>query len=116
MQVDQFRVGQSLRDEMTRNLMEAKLQLQNPPVTVVVVQTGVAPTRPVFPLPLLNTIVAGLTGGAAGSYYALLMGYLGRLKRARIRREMDWSPFLDGRFAEFARSQSMPSGERAIEG
>jgi ABC-type Fe3+ transport system permease subunit len=60
----------------------------------------------VFPLPILNTIVAGLTGLAAGSYYALLMGYLSRLKKARIQRELDWSPFLDGQFMEFARSQA----------
>lgn len=115
LQLDQLRVGQSVRDEMTRNLMEAKLQLQDPPVAVVVVQTGVPPTRPVFPLPTLNTIVAGLTGAAAGAYYALLMGYLGRLKSARIRREMDWSPFLDGSFTEFARTQSAPANDPAAE-
>jgi uncharacterized protein involved in exopolysaccharide biosynthesis len=115
LQLDQFRVGQSVRDEMTRNLMEAKLQLQDPPVAVVVVQTGVPPTRPVFPLPALNTVVAGLTGAAAGAYYALLMGYLARLKSARIRREMDWSPFLDGSFIEFAKAQSAPANDSTAE-
>jgi uncharacterized protein involved in exopolysaccharide biosynthesis len=102
-------IVQSLREEMTRNLMEAKLQLQDPPVSVVIVETGVPPTRPVFPLPILNTIVAGLTGMAAGCYYALLLGYLSRLKKARIRREMDWSPFLDGQFMDFVRSRSAPA-------
>jgi len=96
----------ALREEMTRNLMEAKLQLADPPVAVVVVQTAVPPERPVFPLPILNTVVAGITGIAAGSYYALLMGYLSRLKKARIQRELDWSPFLDGQFMEYARSQA----------
>jgi uncharacterized protein involved in exopolysaccharide biosynthesis len=96
----------ALKEEMTRNLMEAKLQLLDPPVAVVIVQTAVPPDRPVFPLPILNTVVAGLTGLAAGSYYALLMGYLSRLKKARVQRELDWSPFLDGQFMEFARSQS----------
>ncbi len=35
-----------------------------------------------------------------------LMGYLARLKKARIRREMDWSPLVDGRFIEFVRGRS----------
>jgi uncharacterized protein involved in exopolysaccharide biosynthesis len=108
-------IVQSLRDEMTRNLVEATLQLQDPPVSVVIVQSAVPPTRPVFPLPVLNAVVAGVTGIAAGCYYVLLMGYLARLKKARIRREMDWSPFLDGRFMEFANSQARPSVEKAIE-
>jgi uncharacterized protein involved in exopolysaccharide biosynthesis len=105
----------ALREEMTRNLMEAKLQLADPPVAVVIVQTAVPPTRPVFPLPILNTVVAGLTGIAAGAYYALLMGYLSRLKKARIQREMDWSPFLDGAFIEYARTQAAPPVRRASE-
>jgi uncharacterized protein involved in exopolysaccharide biosynthesis len=108
-------IVQSLRDEMTRNLVEATLQLQDPPVSVVIVQSAVPPARPVFPLPVLNAVVAGVTGIAAGCYYALLMGYLARLKKARIRREMDWSPFLDGRFMEFARSQARPGAEQVIE-
>jgi uncharacterized protein involved in exopolysaccharide biosynthesis len=99
-------IVQSLKDEFTRNLVEAKLQLQDPPVAVVVVQNGVPPTRPVFPLPILNAVVAGLTGTAAGCYYTLLLGYLARLKKARIRREMDWSPFLDGRLADFLKARS----------
>ena len=105
----------ALRDEMTRNLMEARLQMQDPPVAVVVVQTAVPPTRPVFPLPILNTIVAGVTGIAAGCYYALLMGYLSRLKKARIQREMDWAPFLDGKFMDFARAQSAATAPKAWE-
>jgi len=107
---------ESIREEMTRNLMEAKLQLQDPPVEVVIVQSGVPPTRPVFPLPVLNTVVAALTGIAVGCYYALLMGYLARLKRARIRREMDWSPFLDGRFADFARNQATAGATPVVNG
>lgn len=109
LQADQYRVGQQVRDEMTRNLMEAKLQLEDPPVEIVIVETGVAATKPVFPLPVLNAVVAGLTGIAAGSYYALLMGYLARLKKVRIRREMDWSPLVDGRFIEFVRGRSNAS-------
>jgi capsular polysaccharide biosynthesis protein len=91
---------------MTRNLMEAKLQLEDPPVEIVIVETAVPATKPVFPLPVLNAAVAGLTGIAAGSYYALLMGYLARLKKVRIRREMDWSPLVDGRFIDFIRGKS----------
>jgi len=67
---------------------------------------AVPPERPVFPLPVLNTVVAGITGIAAGAYYALLMGYLSRLKKARIQRELDWAPFLDGQFIDYARSQA----------
>ncbi len=44
LQADQYRVGQQVRDEMTCNLMEAKLQLEDPPVEIVVVETGVPPT------------------------------------------------------------------------
>jgi uncharacterized protein involved in exopolysaccharide biosynthesis len=105
----------ALREEMTRNLMEAKLQMQDPPVSVVIVQTAVPSTRPIFPLPILNTVVAGVTGIAAGCYYALLMGYLSRLKKARIQREMDWSPFLDGKFMDFARAQSAATAPKAWE-
>jgi uncharacterized protein involved in exopolysaccharide biosynthesis len=103
--VDSGRVGvikgriaylESLRERIEANLIEATMQAENPPVSVVVVETATAPTRPVFPRPVLNAFVATILGLVVGCYYALFLGYLSRLKQARMRRQMDWSPLVAG--------------------
>jgi uncharacterized protein involved in exopolysaccharide biosynthesis len=81
----------TLRD-LRKNHAETTLQAEHPPMVVVVVDRAVPPTVPIFPRPFLNGAVALLLGAAASFYYALLLDYLARLRRERVRRTMDRSP------------------------
>lgn len=85
---------QTLKERVDANLLEAALQRENPPQIVVEVEAAVSPQRPVFPVPALNAGIAAVLGLVVGCYYALLLGYLDRLKELRIARQLDWSPFL----------------------
>jgi capsular polysaccharide biosynthesis protein len=78
------------------------LQARQPSAPVVVVEAATPPERQVFPLALLNTIVAGITGLVLGIYYALFCGYLERLRGSRIERQMQVPPKLDADFALLA--------------
>jgi len=74
---------QGLRDASDRLrvvLREAITQSREPSAPIVVVQHPFPGDRPVFPLPVLNTVVAGLAGTALGAYYALFLGFLSRLR------------------------------------
>ena len=79
----------ALADRFRNVLAEASAQALRPSAPLVVVQRAVPPTRPVFPLPLLNAIVAALTGLVFGCYYALFCGMLARARRQRIRRQLE---------------------------
>lgn len=85
---------QTLKERIDANLLEAALQRDNPPQVVVEVEAAVVPQRPVFPVPALNAVIATVLGLVVGCYYALLLGYLDRLRELRIARQLDWSPFL----------------------
>jgi uncharacterized protein involved in exopolysaccharide biosynthesis len=65
------------------NLAAAQLQAQNATAPLVVVETAFPTTRPAFPLPILNTIVAAITGIVLGLYAALFIGHSDRVRAAR---------------------------------
>jgi uncharacterized protein involved in exopolysaccharide biosynthesis len=85
----------SLQSALDRNLQEARLQAEHPAPTVVVSERAMPPEALAFPRPLLNASVAAVLGFAVGCYYALLVDYLERLRRERVRRDMDWSLLSD---------------------
>lgn len=72
------------------NLASARLQAKHASAPIVVVAQAVAPTRPVFPLPILNTIVAAVVGLVLGAYYALFVAHSER--SAQIRRSARAAP------------------------
>jgi len=74
------------------NLIESRLEAENPGVEVVLAESALVPKTPTFPRPILNAVVALLLGLALGCYYALLLEYLSRLRNFRIRRKMDATP------------------------
>jgi len=65
------------------NLASAELQAANASVPLVVVENATIPTRPAFPIPILNAIVAVMAGAVVGLYYAL---FIGHSARARVRK------------------------------
>lgn len=65
------------------NLASARLQSEHAKPPLVVVEHAVPPERPVFPLPILNTIVSALCGIIFGAYYALFVAQSERAKRTR---------------------------------
>jgi uncharacterized protein involved in exopolysaccharide biosynthesis len=69
-------------------LLEASTQSLEPATPVVVVQEATPGERPVFPIPLLNAIVAAITGLALGCYYALFCAYLDRRRQVRTIRNL----------------------------
>ncbi len=101
---------EALAHRIDDNTLEAMMQASNPPVDVIVVETAHAPTRPVFPLPVLNAVVASVVGIVAGFYYALLLGSLARMRRKRIRRNLDWAP-LQGAEPAFSHSWHALTGK-----
>ena len=78
-----------LADRLRNVIAEASAQAQGPAVPVVVVEQAVPPVRPVFPLPILNTIVAALTGLVFGCYFALFRGMLSRSRRRRVLQQIE---------------------------
>jgi uncharacterized protein involved in exopolysaccharide biosynthesis len=101
---------EALAQRIDNNTLEAMMQATNPPVDVVVVETAQVPTSPVFPRPILNAVVATVVGGVAGVYYALLLGSLARMRRDRIRRNVDWTP-LQEENASFAHNLQAFAGK-----
>jgi len=75
-------------------VLEAMTQSREPAAPVVVVQKATESERPIFPIPLLNAIVAGITGLAFGCYYALFCAYLDRRRQVRAVRNLT-SPAVD---------------------
>lgn len=68
------------------NLAAARIQATNAKVPMVITETAVASLRPVFPLTVLNAIVATIVGLVFGVYYALFVAHserAGRLHRAQ---------------------------------
>jgi uncharacterized protein involved in exopolysaccharide biosynthesis len=76
-----------------RNLASAELQAANAQAPLVITETASVPTRPVFPLPILNAVVAGITGLLFGAYYALLVAHSDRARKARQALEVDIPAF-----------------------
>ena len=63
-----------------------KLPERGSKAPLVVVEAAAVPTRPAFPLPILNAIVAALTALMLGSYFALLLAHNDRVgTRSRLR-------------------------------
>ncbi|MFX0540924.1 hypothetical protein ACEWPM_004215 [Roseovarius sp. S4756] len=65
------------------NASAAALQAANASAPLVVVTTGEPPFRPVFPLPLLNMVVALICGAIFGAYYAIYLAHMERGRRLR---------------------------------
>jgi uncharacterized protein involved in exopolysaccharide biosynthesis len=82
----------NMRSDVTNNLIEVRLQREFPTADVVRVRTAEPPENPAFPSPILNSIVALLLGFALGCYNALLLGYLKRIRLARLKRNLDEGP------------------------
>ena len=80
-------------------LLEAMTQHLEPAAPVVVVQEATPGERPVFPIPLLNVVVAGITGLALGCYYALFCAYLDRRRHVRTARNLLLPPLAEKEFA-----------------
>ncbi len=73
-------------DTARTNLDAARIQAANVKAPLVVVEAAAVPTRPAFPLPILNAIVAALTALMLGSYFALLLAHNDRVgTRSRLR-------------------------------
>jgi hypothetical protein len=88
----EYRSLTALLDSTQKNLIEAKLKQENPAVELVLVERASVPAKPTFPRPILNTVVSFIFGLAAGCYYALLLEYIGKLRRYRVERTMDTAP------------------------
>lgn len=65
------------------NLAAARLQAENAKPPLVIVETAVPPTRPAFPLPLVNAVAAALCGAILGTYYALFVAHGERAAQTR---------------------------------
>lgn len=81
-----------LKENLEKNLAEAKLQQQYPPPSVVVAERAIPPEKPAFPIPFLNAFVASMLGLVIGCYYALFLEYLRRLRQERVRSNIEWKP------------------------
>lgn len=85
-------------------LLEAMTQRREPAAPVVVVQKATPGERPVFPIPLLNTVVAGISGLAFGCYYALFCAYLDRRRKVHTARNLTSLVVGDNDFAMLRRA------------
>lgn len=82
---------QHLKRSVQGAIEETKARELLPQRAVVEVERALPPARPAFPDPVLNAVVALFLGLGAGCYYALFLDYLERVRRERVRRQMDWS-------------------------
>jgi uncharacterized protein involved in exopolysaccharide biosynthesis len=67
------------------NLAAARIQAENIVAPLVVVERASLPSTPAFPLPILNAIVAGLTGLMLGCFYALILAHNDRMRQTAVR-------------------------------
>lgn len=91
------------------NLASAELQAAHARAPLVVVEQAVTPTRPAFPLPVLNAIVAMLTGAAVGFYYALFLGYARRARLQRLADALTLPHFADDELARLRHLVATPA-------
>lgn len=87
----------------TENLATARLQQANATPALVVVERAVPPTRPAFPLPTLNAIVAALCGLVFGAYYALFVAQSERAAQQRRSRSAPVPVFEQGELLQLRR-------------
>lgn len=114
-----------IADELTRlrnqiataqaNLAAAKMQAENAKVPMVITETAVAPSRPVFPLTVLNAIVATIVGLVFGVYYALFVAHSERAGRLRRAQEAEPPLFTPEELQRLRRGdiETMSNGTRA---
>lgn len=73
------------RGEILRlNSEEIKVQTKRSPQVAVVVDPATPPTKPIFPKPILNLIVALFVGLGGGLFYAFFVDYLEGTREKRI--------------------------------
>jgi hypothetical protein len=65
------------------NLAAARLQAENAKPPLVIVEKAVPPSRPAFPLPIVNAIAAALCGAILGTYYALFVAHSERATQTK---------------------------------
>jgi polysaccharide biosynthesis transport protein len=65
------------------NLAAARLQAENAKPPLVIVEKAVPPSRPAFPLPIVNAIAAALCGAILGTYYALFVAHSERAAQTK---------------------------------
>lgn len=65
------------------NLAASRLQAENAKPPLVIVEKAVSPSRPAFPLPLVNAIAAAFCGAILGTYYALFVAHSERGAQVR---------------------------------
>lgn len=90
--VTEVNISQNLVLTLTTNLEEAKAQGARYFRGAILVDQGQPPARPVFPIPWLNGVVAGVLGIVGGIFYAFLLDYIETSLAARRRRELLSSP------------------------
>lgn len=84
------------------NLAAAILQSENASPPIVIVEKAVTPARPVFPLPMLNAIVAAVCGLIFGTYYALFVAHSERSAQVRKSRAVTLPLFSQDELSELA--------------
>jgi uncharacterized protein involved in exopolysaccharide biosynthesis len=82
------------------NLEAARLQEANATPPLLVVERAVPPTRPAFPLSVLNAIAAALCGLVFGTYYALFIAQSERAAQVRRSRTAPMPAFTPQEIAE----------------
>lgn len=76
-------------------------KLLQPRQSAVVVQQAEPPAAPVFPIPIINTIVAGIFGLVVGVFYAFTLDYMQHnreVSRLRRIRHQEWAEWLSDEF------------------
>lgn len=84
------------------NLASALLQAENAKAPIVIVENAIATTRAAFPIPMLNVIVAVITGLILGCYYALFLGHAARARVARVAMGTELPFFTENERAEIS--------------
>lgn len=90
------------------NLASATLQAANARAPLMVVEEASLPTRPAFPIPVLNAIVAALAGAIAGFYYALFVGHAARARMKKLADTLQPPRFTDAELQHLRRIVQAP--------
>jgi uncharacterized protein involved in exopolysaccharide biosynthesis len=90
------------------NLASATLQAANARAPLMVVEEASLPTRPAFPIPVLNAIVAALAGAIAGFYYALFVGHAARARMKKLADTLQPPRFTDAELQHLRRITQAP--------
>ncbi len=71
-------------ENLLDNYQNLQARVETPADKVVVVTRGAAPKTPIFPLPVVNALIAAVLGLIGGIYLAFLVNYIAELRAARL--------------------------------